>query len=327
MTRAAALLALALAACDDRAPDADATVDADVTVAGDAVVTEDVDLDEAPAPDRVAPVDVATVNDVADAPDAPMRGLEAGRSRLLATYLARLRERPDVVQSNGLRGRDLVDVCALWSGLQPSARAVFLTVTARLAGSVVAGDGGSALDHVTALHRVVGGEGATPADPGSCGGGEWNRVIVSTDASLHAALVAASDRRGARRADGALDLADVRPGTSWRESRDLAGPHGPFTLSAETDEGAPRAQAHFFRDVTRAPATQPLGRRDVEALVDPMALEVDQDYDCVHASNPLCRYTFYGPGCLPAETLRGIEVYAMRYGAVDLAWRPPGCAL
>jgi hypothetical protein len=56
-----------------------------------------------------------------------------------------------------------------------------------------------------------------------------------------------------------------------------------------------------------------------------MALEIDHDYDCVHASNPLCRYTFYGPACLPATPLLGVAMYAARYGAVDLTWRPRAC--
>lgn len=320
MTRRSALAGclVALVACD--APSPAAAVDASALDTADAApdLALEVELDEVAA-------DVAADGGAEDAPEAAAAGLDARRARLLATYLARLRERPDEAQSNGLRGRDLDGVCTLWARLQPSARAVFLTVTARLEGSAL-GDGGTALAHVTALHRVAGGEGATAAAPGSCGGGEWNRVVLSMDGALHRALVAAHDRRGARRADGAFDLADVPPGAAWRESRDLAGPHDPFTLSVETDEGAPRAQAHFFRDPTRAPATAPLGRRDLAGLVDPMALEVDQDYDCAHASNPLCEYVFYGPGCLPAPRRLGVAVYAARYGAVDLAWRPAGCA-
>ena len=56
------------------------------------------------------------------------------------------------------------DVCALWSHLQPSARAVFLTSTARLGGSLLGADASPMLDHVVLLYRVVGGENATDAE-------------------------------------------------------------------------------------------------------------------------------------------------------------------
>lgn len=248
------------------------------------------------------------------APDATV----STRTRLLTGYLAALRAQPDVTQSNGLRGRDLPDVCALWNGLTPSGRAVFLTITARLDGSRLA-DGSSMLSHITALRRVAGGEGATVTSPGSCGGAEFNRVVLSMDVALHRALVAANDNGDTRA------LSDVIATSWWRASRDLGGPHAPFTLSDETEGGAPRGQVHFFRDTTTAPATAPLGRRDLAAVVDPLALEMDQDYDCAHASNPLCAYIFYGTACLPMTSRPGVDIYGMRYGAVDLAWRPDGC--
>ena len=239
----------------------------------------------------------------------------APRDRLLLGYLAHLQATPNQAQSNGLRGSDLADVCALWDALDPSSKATFVTITARLEGGTLA-DGSTMLDHVTTAYRVVGGNGATASDPGSCGGGEYNRLLLSIDGTLHAALVAAHAGTG--------QLDDVPPGGRWRQSFDLAGPHAPFTLSTETDDDLPRGQVHFFADAGSAAAQAPLGRLDLEALVDPFALEIDLDYDCLHNSNPLCDYTFYGAFCLQ-PTRSGLALYEDNYGAVALDWRPPGC--
>ena len=54
-------------------------------------------------------------------------------------------------------------------------------------------------------------------------------------------------------------------------------------------------------------------------------MEIDQDYDCVHASNPLCDYTFYGPLCAPATTASGVEIYEGNYGSYLPTWAPAGC--
>ncbi|HEY8430189.1 MAG TPA: hypothetical protein VIL20_17530 [Sandaracinaceae bacterium] len=269
----------------------------------------------APAGDAEAPRDAG-----------PPRGpLAANRDRLLGTYFDHLRERPDEVQSNGLRGADLGSVCDLWSRLDPSARAVFLTITARLQGSILGSDGSAMLDHVTRVYRIAGGEGATASDPGSCGGGEHNRMIMSMDAALHAALLAAHARGGARRPDGRFDIADIPEDGRWRDSEDLAGPHDPFDRSNETEDGAPRGQVHYFADPSSSLARSPLGRSDVEALVDPFAFEMDHDFDCVHSSNPLCEYTFYGPFCIPRERKLGLDIYVEGYGDIEADWAPPGC--
>jgi hypothetical protein len=254
------------------------------------------------------------------APDAgwPVT-LDGARDRLLRTYLARLRSIPDVVQSNGLAGKDLPDVCALWTALDPSAKDVFLTITHRLDGATLA-DGSHALDHLVRLYRVNGGQGATTSDPGSCGGGEFNRLILSMDPALHAAQLAANTHQG-----GAGDLGDISPGGFWRDSHDLGGPHAPFDLSDETNDGAPRGQTQYFRDPASAAANAPLGRADLETLVDPYALEVDQDYDCAHNSNPGCDYVFYGPACAPETSRSGLDIYTASYGDVEPAWKPTGC--
>ena len=293
-----------------------------------------------------AHVDAASTNDTASATDAASgtdtnvttdanitidaaSGIDAGagasaRDRLLATYLAFLRTTPSVAQSNGLRGADLTSVCDLWSRLDASSQATYLTLTARLAGSHLGMDGSPMLDHVVRLYRVTGGQGATATSPGSCGGGEYNRMIVSVDAELHAALVATNTHRGAATA-GVFDIADVNAGTSWRDSHDAAGPHTPFDLSDETNAGAPRGQVQFFRDTTSAVAMAPLGRVDLTTLVEPLAMEIDQDYDCIHNSNPTCSYVTYGPACLPQPNKPGVDIYGEHYGVVDLTWRPTGC--
>jgi hypothetical protein len=265
----------------------------------------------------------ATSEGAADAPSDDAATLD-DRTRLLASYLAFLDTTPDTAQSNGLRGADLADVCMLWDALDPSSQATFLTLTARLEGSVLGRDGTTALSHVVRLYRVTGGQGATATDPGSCGGGEFDRMIVSIDATLHDALVAAHVHAGARQAYG-FDAADIPAGGAWRDSHDLAGPHAPFDQSDETNDGAPRGQVQYFGDPSAAVANAALGRTDLAALVDPYALEIDQDYDCVHASNPLCDYVTYGPACFPMASHSGVEIYAMNYGAIDLGWRPAGC--
>jgi hypothetical protein len=208
------------------------------------------------------------------------------RDRLLATYFDRLKSIPDVQQSNGLIGRDLASVCD---------------------------------------HRIIGGEGASGADPGSCGGGEFNRMIMSMDGQLHGALVAASDNEGDENDAGVFDIADIQEDSSWRDSSDVAGPHDPFDLSDETEDGAPRGQVHYFRDPASPVANTPLGRIDVADVVDPFALEMDHDFDCAHNSNPSCEYTFYGRFCFPQSTKRGTDIYTGNYGDFEPGWRPAGC--
>lgn len=247
------------------------------------------------------------------------------RDRLIATYFDHLKAHPDETQSNGLRGADLVDVCDLWNRLDSSSRSVFLTLTARLQGSLLGVDQSAALDHITRVYRVAGGEGAAGAEPGSCGGGEFNRMIMSMDETLHASLRASNASDGDRGPDGSFDLADIPDDSAWRDSNDAAGPHEPFDLSNETQDGAPRGQVHYFVDPSSALASSPLGRLDVAALVDPFALEMDQDYDCAHNSNPTCEYTFYGRFCFPRSTRLGIDIYTGNYGSIEPDWRPSGC--
>jgi hypothetical protein len=257
-------------------------------------------------------------------PDPPSV-LDANRDRLLATYLERLRSIPEVRQSNGLVGRELETACDLWDKLDPSSRGVFLTITHRLGGSKLGVDGSTMLDHVVALYRVSGGRNASDAAAGSCGGFEYNRMFMSMDKELHAVLVAANSHRGKPQLGGARDISDIRSNSYWRESRDLLGPHKPFDQSDETEAGAPRGQTQFFRDPLSALAHKPLGRLDVSSVIDPFALEMDQDYDCIHHSNPSCSYIFYGRACLPRKRRPGAEIYTRDYGDYEADWKPSAC--
>jgi hypothetical protein len=257
--------------------------------------------------------DAALIDAPASFPDT----LGGQRDRLLATYDAYLEAHADTTMTNGLRGSELHSVCDVWSALQPSAKDVFLTLTHRLYGSKLA-DGTPALDLVTKVYRIAPGTDATQTDPGSCGG-EGNRMIMAMEPPLHDALVAANMRQGA----APYDVADIT--TYWRNSHDLGGPHAPFDLSDETDGGAPRGQVQYFQDPASTIANAALGRPDIMDVVDPYALEMDQDYDCTHNSNPDCSYTFYGPACAPQTNQPGTAIYSDNYGDFDAAWTPAGC--
>jgi hypothetical protein len=250
--------------------------------------------------------------------------LAANRERLLDSYLAYLKGRPDA-QSNGLAGDALTSTCDLWTKLAPSPQLVFLTLSARLQGAKMT-DGGSMLDHVTKIYRIAGGDGSTATDHGSCGGGDANRMIMSMDAELQATLVRVNKAQG--KESGKVLVHDIgnQSNAFWRDSHDLGGPHGPFDLSDETERGAPRGQVQFFRDPSSAKATAPLGRTDLTDVVDPLALEMDQDYDCPHNSNPACEYTSFQALCLPSAPKRGAAIYTDNYGAFSADWQPASCA-
>src|SRR3954470_18245831 len=76
------------------------------------------------------------------------------RDRLLGTYPDWLKQHPGAT-TNGVDGAQLTDVCSLWTRLQPAAKAVFVTLTARMEGSHLARDGSTILDHVTKLYWLT----------------------------------------------------------------------------------------------------------------------------------------------------------------------------
>lgn len=254
-----------------------------------------------------------------------MDTLDANRDRLLGTYFDYLKSSATSPQSNGLSGSNVASVCDVWGKLDASSRDVFLTLSARLQGSILGDDGSSMLGHITRIYRITGGQNASATDPGSCGGGEYNRMIMSMDAHLHASQVAASAHQGGVQANGKRDIADIPAASYWRDSHDLGGPHGPFDLSDETNQGAPRGQTQYFADPTSAVANAPLGRMDLATLVDPYAVEMDQDYDCTHNSNPDCSYVTYGQLCFPESSKLGTDIYASSYGSFEPGWQPSGC--
>jgi hypothetical protein len=178
---------------------------------------------------------------------------------------------------------------------------------------------------VTKVYRIVGGQGATQNDPGSCGGGENNRMIMSMDATLHDAQLAANNHQGAKQQNNKYDIADVIPSSYWRDSHDLGGAHAPFDISDETNGGAPRGQTQYFKDPNSTLAKTALGRQDLATLVDPYALEMDQDYDCVHNSNPVCAYITYGQLCLPMSSKVGTDIYVDSYGTYGSSYVPQPC--
>lgn len=251
--------------------------------------------------------------------------LSSNRDRLLGTYFDFLKTFATVPQSNGLSSSNVTNVCDVWTKLDPSSQQVFLTLTARFQGSLLGSDGSSMLSHVTKLYRISGGQNATTTDPGSCGGGEFNRMIMQMDAALYAAQIAANSHQGAVQASGKFDIADAPGGTFWRNSQDLGGPHTPFDISDETSQGAPRGQTQYFSDPTSTAASSPLGREDLTTLVDPYALEFDQDYDCPHNSNPACAYTSYGPACFLESSQLGTQIFIATYGIFDATWKPAAC--
>ncbi|HEY1958536.1 MAG TPA: hypothetical protein VGH28_23120 [Polyangiaceae bacterium] len=284
--------------------------------AGDVVTQQDATAKDSGATDGGAG------DAVVDTGPNPCLGdtLDANRDRLLQTYYAYLKANATTPQSNGL-SNTVTSPMDVWQKLDPSSQAVFLTLSARMFGSKLRVDGSSMLSHITKIYRITGGQGATAIDPGTCGGGEYNRMIMSMDTELHTAQLAANADQGA----SPYDIADVIPTSYWRDSHDLGGPHAPFDLSDETNSGAPRGQTQYFKDWTSTVANAPLGRQDLMTLVDPQAIEMDQDYNCPHDSNPLCSYTTYGPACLPETAEIGTQLYTDTYGSYGASYSPQAC--
>lgn len=194
----------------------------------------------------------------------PPRGatLQQNRDRLLDDYAARHAQTR----------------CEAWGALSASQQGVFLTLTDLLGRRTIhlhddgAGDD-TALDHVLRIEAIRGTD-TSCWYIRCCGGGEFNRLFFTVDEELIADL---------RVSGPALP--------AWAPTRDLAGPHKPFTQSVETLHGQPRGQAHFF---ARDEQAVPLSRPGVENLADPRLVEIDVDYNLVHESAPDCSYRHEG---------------------------------
>lgn len=229
--------------------------------------------------------------------------LDVNLNRLFETW--RARNAPDV------------DACTAWrQRLDESQRMVFLTITHRLTTSrlapvsvspnavyyplyeAYAPDGRTPLDHITRVYAIAGGHGPVPGwGVGDCGGIDNNRLFLSMDHQLWLAFGLANATTGSVGNPG--PLLDPWNNRAWRDSSDIAGPHAPFTASDETSYGSPRGQVHFFVPRTNPERTAyliplqpdspgPVWRRGVEGVSDPYLLEMDQDYNFLHDSNPLC---------------------------------------
>jgi hypothetical protein len=110
-------------------------------------------------------------------------------------------------------------------------------------------------------------------------------------------------------------------GSTWLHTRDIAGPHDPFDASDETDVGLrcvlliqtsdsrpPTGQGHFFLEGSAVAFEHGSGSM---LPLDPFLLELDQDYNCVHDSNPTC-------GDFD-------EDYEQHYGDYGCDWVPSSC--
>ncbi|MEO8551423.1 MAG: hypothetical protein ABI678_15705 [Kofleriaceae bacterium] len=261
---------------------------------------------------------------------APDRDLHANLERLFETYRARV--------------YPWLGSCDAWNQLDPSQRMVFLTITHRLhtgrLGSFnltpnavyyplyqeYVADGTQALDHITQIYAINGGNGSSPGGgTGSCGGMDNNRLFMQMDHDLWLAFGLANATSGTVGSPGPLQ--DQFGNRMWTESGDIAGPHAPFTISDETSYGSPSGQTHFWLPTTNAEHTEyilpsrpqtsgPVNRPGVWGIDDPYMLEMDQDYNWIHDSNPLC-------GGFLSE-------YVNNHGndwpeAIDLSWHPSAC--
>ncbi len=258
------------------------------------------------------------------------RNLHANLERLFETYRARV--------------TPWLDSCAAWNRLDLSQRMVFLTITHRLhtgrLGSFYlsptavyyplyqeyVADGTQPLDHVTQIYSINGGNGPNPGSgTGDCGGTDNNRLFMQIDHDLWLAMGLAAATSGTVGSPGPLQ--DQYGSRMWRESEDPGGPHAPFNISDETNYGSPRGQTQFWLPMTNAEHTAyilpsrpqtsgPVNRPGVWGIDDPYMMEMDQDYNWVHDSNPMCG-SFLGD-------------YLNNHGndwpePIDLAWHPAAC--
>lgn len=200
------------------------------------------------------------------------------------------------------------DVCARWTSLDPSRRAVYLTLTDRMFLSTTT-DGLSLLAHTVSMDLILGG-----GDDGrACGDDENNRLFLTVDDDGYARVVETW---------GGMLSIDDGGGDKWARSGDATGAHEPFDASLETETGLrclglvelpgsypPTGQIHFFLPG----AAQPVERGDISLPLNPNLIEIDHDFDCLHRSNPLC----------PGESFD--QEYVATYGDFDCMWIPRGC--
>ncbi len=242
------------------------------------------------------------------------------------------------------RNAPQLDACTAWrQSLDLSQRMVFLTIThrlttSRLGASAVAPtsiylpihqayvpDYRTPLDHISVVWAIAGGNGPVRGSgAGSCGGIDNNRLFMSMSHQLWLAFGLSNATTGSVGYSG--PLVDPANNRSWRDTTDLGGAHEPFTVSDETSYGSPRGQVHFWLPRLNAertgyfipvqPAYQQVWRRGVEGLTDPYMIEMDQDYNLQHDSNPLCGHA--------------LDAYLSNHGnsgpePININWEPASC--
>jgi hypothetical protein len=209
-------------------------------------------------------------------------------------------------------GGTLDQRCIAWNNRDETQKMVFRTILHRLSIGRLP-DGSSPLDHVTKVYAMLGGAGFMNCNtwggcPGDCGGTDNNRIFMSIDYPLWYAW---HWGYGASITDSS--------GAVWQDSTDLAGPHTPFTSSRQTTYGHPRGQIHYFGGVSGPSDTAvTVSRLGVpqSGMNDPYIVEMDQDYNLTHESNPMCSSYLWD--------------YINSFGgsgpeAFDRAWKPSGC--
>jgi hypothetical protein len=213
--------------------------------------------------------------------------LDHNRNRLLST-LARI--------------KGYSDRCSLWNSFTNIQRGVFLTHTDMLGNrscmenssiySNGLNSGGNcdssapcncaagsdqALDHVFKVWSVNGNDPSCYCAPGAngyncCNGGsDWHRTYFGADDKLIGYL-----------RNYSFGLPE------WGGSGDVAGAHAPFTNESETAKGSPRGQAQFWSYPSQAST---LNRPGVVGVYDSQIVELDNDYNWLHDSNPEGEYS------------------------------------
>ncbi len=194
------------------------------------------------------------------------------------------------------------DRCSLWNSFTDVQRGIFLTHTDMLGSrscmenSSIYSNGlnsgsncdssapcncaaGSdmALDHVFKIWSVNGNDPSCYCVKGAngyncCNGGtDWHRTFFGADDYL---------------------IGYFRNWTyglpEWGGSGDPGGPHAPFNNESETAKGSPRGQAQMWSYNWQASV---LNRPGVVGVYDPQIIELDNDYNALHDSNPEGEYS------------------------------------
>ncbi|TMQ11247.1 MAG: hypothetical protein E6J91_23635 [Deltaproteobacteria bacterium] len=263
--------------------------------------------------------------------------LQAGRVRLFDTWIAR--NRPGTERCAAWAGLSWSEKQVFLTITHRLSRYILARPTLCVAGicsnsyNPQYAAGATMLSHLRQLYAIRGfysGTESCGVFP-FCGGdhGDESRLFFSMDHDVYGAMalahVWAIDDAGYQGWSRAPLITDVQGGVPYydyfRNSHDAGGPHAPFDWSDEskggrTDSpGSPTAQTQFWSaDSSWLPsgggaASSPVYRTGVWGVVDPYLLEIDQDWDLCHHSDP-------------ASCSRGQE-YSDDYGDYQPNWSPP----